>query len=184
MSTGASVIWDYLGMSDVKRVDFIFRNYGNLYDYIEGYEETLCEEILEQRLYGKRRDPLGVRVKTSVCADTTARDAISHADIICKIRANDVEEIVVCCDEPETICYEVNVLCRMRGDLRLVNNAMGILARRERQVFLNLLNHEIELRDLADQRSIEYESAKMWVYRNKQKVKSQALEYMRKVRRV
>lgn len=184
MSNGASIIQFYQGLSDRKRIDFIFRNYDNLSDFIREYEDLICNRILEERAVKLRegRETLGIRVQTSVLSDPTTRDAINHSDVMQKIRDNNLDSLEKFCDNPEEMSIEVNILYQMKKDYKAVNKAMYVLNGHERKILTDMLNHDKRLCDLAEERSIEYESAKMYIYRNKRKVKKQALEFMRKMK--
>ncbi|MBQ9304286.1 MAG: hypothetical protein IJ208_14360, partial [Butyrivibrio sp.] len=66
----------------------------------------------------------------------------------------------------------------MKRDLGFVNHAIRMLPVHARSELGKVLSREKSLDDVADEKGIQYESAKMYVYRARLKVKKQALEFM------
>lgn len=178
MITGAKTINEYRKYSNKKRVDFILKHYGSIGEYIRSYEEILCDDILEQRAIDRRiakGDP-GIRVQTSDKSDPTAMEAVDRLSIEEKLSLSDTTGTIMCRDAE--LNKEARTLKLMKRDLKYVNHAMNMLSQYERNILGEILCHEKTLDAIAEEKGIQYESAKMRVYRCRLKVRNMALEFI------
>ena len=185
MATGAIVISDYHDLNCSKRVQFIFRHFSNICEYIDGYEKSLCELIMAERTMKKQkeRDAIGIRVQTSGHSDPTAREAVERTDVMEKIQSEDenLTDEVLRCEEGQELVFEIEVLHQIRRDYDFVVHAMGVLPAHERSELEAVLGHEKEIAGLADEKGIQFESAKMQIYRSKKKVRLEAVKFMQRI---
>ena len=177
MITGAAVISEYQGYSNKKRVDFILNNYYGIEEYIRCYEEILCESIRMDRLVDHREEngDLGVMIQTSYIGDPTAMAAIDRTSIFEKMSEDSLSSHI---SEDLEYNRDAMALKTMKRDLGFVNHAIRMLPARARSEFGKILCREKSLDDVAEEKGIQYESAKMYVYRARLKVKEHALEFM------
>lgn len=185
MAAGAIAISDYRYLNNSKRVQFIFRHFSNLCEYIEGYEKSLCDLLMAERTMAKQkaRDELGVRVQTSGHSDPTAREAVERVDIMDRIQAGDdeISSEVMKCEGGEELIIDIEILHQMRRDYDFVVHAMGVLPAHERNDLEAVLEHEKEIAGLADEKGILIESARMQIYRSKKKVRMEAVRFMERI---
>ena len=177
MITGAAVISEYQEYSNKKRVDFILNNYYGIEEYIRCYEEILCDSIVSDRLVDRREengDP-GVAIQTSHRSDPTAMLATDRTTVFEKMAENARTRHIS--DDLE-LNQDAVTLRTMKRDLGFVNHAIRMLPVHARSELGKVLSREKSLDDVADEKGIQYESAKMYVYRARLKVKKQALEFM------
>ena len=179
MITGATVISEYQEYSYKKRIDFILRNYYGIEEYIRGYEDILCDNIMVDRIVDRRDSygDTGIRVQTSNMGDSTSMTAVERESILEKMSEKALTRHIS--DDPE-LKYEAITLRTMKRDLGFVNRAIRMLPGRDRRELGELLCHEKTIDDVAEEKGILYESAKMAVYRTRLKVKKNALEFMKR----
>ena len=177
MNTGAAVISEYQEYSYKKRIDFILKNYCGIEEYIKGYEEILCDSIMVDRLVDCRDGygDIGVRVQTSYTGDSTAMTAVERSTILEKMSEKALTRHIS--DDP-VLNKEAVTLRTMKRDLGFVNRAIRMLPGRDSRELGQLLSHEKTIDDVAEEKGIQYESAKMHIYRTRLKVKERALEFM------
>lgn len=178
MITGAKTISKYREFSNKKRVDFILKNYGCIGEYIRSYEEILSDDILGQRIIERRMDKgdTGVRVQTSEKSDPTAMAAVDRVTLEERFSLDDDSDRFMCRDAE--LNRDARTLKIMKRDFRYVNHAMNMLSQHDRSILGEVLCHEKTLDAIAEEKGIQYESAKMFIYRSRLKVRKQALEFI------
>lgn len=179
MITGATVISKYHDYSNKKRVDFILKNYYGIEEYIRCYEEILCDSIMVDKLVDRREENgnLGAMIQTSGISDPTAMTAVDRSSIFEKMSEESLSRHI---SDDQEFNQDAITLRTMKRDLGFVNHAIGMLPVRDRNEFGKILCREKTLDDVAEEKGIQYESAKMFVYRSRVKVKQMALEFMEK----
>ena len=178
MITGAKTISKYRDLNNKKRVDFILKNYGSIGEYIRSYEEILCDDILGQRAIERRIDKgeLGVRVQTSEKSDPTAMGAVDRVTLEERFSLENDSDNFMCRDTE--LNKDARTLKIMKRDLKYVVHAMNMLSQHDRSTLGEVLCHEKTLETIAEEKGIQYESAKMFIYRSRLKVRKQALEFI------
>lgn len=159
MNTGAAVISEYQEYSYKKRIDFILKNYCGIEEYIKGYEEILCDSIMVDRLVDRRDGygDIGVKVQTSYTGDSTAMTAVERSTILEKMSEKALTRYIS--DDP-VLNKETVTLRTMKRDLGFVNRAIRMLPGRDSRELGQLLSHEKTIDDVAEEKGIQYESAK------------------------
>jgi hypothetical protein len=178
MITGATTISKYRDLNNKKRVDFILKNYGSIGEYIKSYEEILCDDILGQRAIERRidRGETGVRVQTSEKSDPTAMAAVDRVTLEESFSLKDNSDRFMCRDA--VLNRDARTLKIMKRDFKYVIHAMNMLSQHDRCILGEVLRHEKTLDAIAEEKGIQYESAKMYIYRSRLKVRNQALEFI------
>ncbi len=176
MNTGA-VISEYQDYSNKKRVDFILNNFYGIEEYIRCYEEILCDSIMVDRLVDRRDEKgnPGVMIQTSYIGDPTAMAAVDRTSIFEKLSEDSSSRHIS--DDLE-LNDDALTLRTMKRDLGFVKHAIRMLPAHDSSELGKILSHEKTLYEVAEEKGIQYESAKMYVYRARLKVKKRALEFM------
>ena len=174
METKANAIRVYEKESAAGKVDFICKNYSNFLGIIDSYTEGIRYMIEEEKAMSFRDSAgdVGIRVQKSGTSDPTARQAISNvitreAIVTCNFSGGVLDGV----ENPDRYIRDAVLLRQMRKHYELFNTQIRSLTKSEQKFFLNYLQYEKKLSDLADEEGIGYDSLCQKVNKTKKKVK-------------
>lgn len=182
MAATVNIITKYSTADSATKVDIIVKYYPDFLGIVESYTDGLRYMIENEKAYNRKSShgELGIRVQSSGAhSDITANTAIANvitrdAIVTCDFSGGVLEGV----DRAEE--YERNawILHDMRQDYQLYTDQFGVLKDYEREELLKILNREITLSDLAEQRGIEYTSVQKRVHNYKKQVKDRTVQFM------
>lgn len=174
----------YLNQGYEQRINMILKNYTSFPRMIDGFEEELCDTIIEERAYNRRTEmgDLGVRVQTSGHSDPTFKAAMNHLTTLEIIRKEDLRSGALAgTDEVEKHIMEIRVLNMMRNDYKSVVRAIGATLDDDERDELELtLKRKGQIAMISEERGIEVDSVRKRLKRSRLKVRKQAIVYMEK----
>jgi len=182
METMADIMNRYTKSGSSIRVDIVCKYYPQIDGIIDGRIAGMKYTIWEEKEKKKRVDKceLGIRVQSgNSYSDPTGNEATFRADLESSIRNCDFSGGVLDgIDHPERIIKEAYVLRHMKQIQTLYGMQLRGLIISDQTMFLQYLNRDITLADIADKRGIEYSSASKRIVRIKKKLKQEVIEIM------
>ncbi|MEG0963606.1 MAG: hypothetical protein RSF88_12225 [Lachnospiraceae bacterium] len=182
MAAKVNMLKKYEKADASKRVDIICNSYPVFIGIIDSYTEGLKYMIQNEKEYNRKSQlgDLGIRVQTSgLCSDKTGDAAIEKVMMEEAIKACDFSgDILKGTDQGEEFERDAAILRTMRNDYALFNKQLGILKTDESRVFMQYLNGEMAIAEIADKEGIQYESVQQKVLRVKRKIKIQMVAFI------
>lgn len=168
------VIGLYVTLNGKNRIDFLIKHYTDFENYISTYREYLRDTMLDILSSSRKHsDDLGVRVQGSrTNSDPTYNAALGLVAVEkCFINNEVIRELFFDpydCELIELALYEWHRL--QKEHRKLISSMKMILSQEELEILRSYFSKEKNLNDLANDYSIEVESANKKVYRIRKKL--------------
>lgn len=177
----ASLVKQYAAADAEGRVKLIYRHFSNFPGIIESRVNGLVYLIENEKATNRRLEngDLGVRIQTSNKKDITGNTASSEADtrdaiIICVFSGGILDGT----DRGDIFREEAFTLKKMRSDYQLLVHQLGELDEDERKIFLSYIKAHNDVGDIAEKFGIAVDSVRKRIFRTKQKLTEQMVDYM------
>ena len=177
----ASFVKEYAAADAAGRVKLIYSNFSNFLGIIDSRIDGLVYLIENEKAYNRRAQngDLGVRVQTSKISDITGNTATSEADtrnaiIICDFSGGELDDT----DKSDEYKEEAIMLKRMRRDYQLFNNQLNRLDEKDRELLIWYMKSHDDVAAEAEKLGIAIDSVRKQVFRTKQAVFKQTIDYM------
>lgn len=171
----------YMNATSSKRVNIIMKHYTDFMGVVDGYMNGLFYRIESEKESCRRRNigELGVRVQNGgMHSDPTANKGNENIDLMAAlIRCDFSGGIMDGVEDADMYMRSACLLNDMRKDYEHFNHQLSCLGRDE-DIFRKYLCGQKTLADIADERSITYESAKQKIHRLRRKLKKQVIRFM------
>jgi len=172
--TKQSIVGVYVGLPVKKRIAFLMEHYREFDRYRSAYKECVVSIMIAANSSKKNTsDDLGVRVQTSGGnSDITYYQALERiAFDECFDRVNVTDEMFPDPYEYHLISTAVFEWDLMKKEFDELNSCIKfILEEHERELLLSYINKKTKLKDIANDRAIEVDSARKKMYRIRKKL--------------
>lgn len=162
MQAKANIIIKYANSDGYGKINIICNNYSNFLCMVDVHEKRIKREIIEEKLFNRTEDRgnLGVRVKTSrSCSSPVETEALNNVELDEAISTGRVPAgLIVGTDDDETHTLEIMTLKIMRDNYKEFLKNLDSLQKKEKRLFMNYLESDKELEEIADDEGILYHS--------------------------
>ncbi len=178
MSTKQKLFGFYLGLPARQRIHHLMRNYHCRDYYEEGYRKYIEGVIADIRSYERnRKADIGVRIMSGgSISDITASKAEEAVRISKAFTSGQINEsLIKDIEDRRMISLAVNEWMTIREDYGSLNRVLWLLQPEDHDLIMDYLNKKKDYYDIADEYSIEFESAKKKLQRIRGRVVKMAL---------
>lgn len=162
MQAEANIIVKYARADGYGKINIICNNYQNFLCLVDVHEKRIKREIVEEKKFNRQTEhgDLGIRVQTSrSISSPTENEAMDEWELDKAIKTGKVPKgLVMGTDDDAGHILELETLKVMRDDYAEFQNNLVTIKKRDKRIFMEYLESDRDLEELADDEEIQYHS--------------------------